>query len=654
VHLEGFAVAVRDAQGDLALLEGVQGELERGEWKLAVARARVGQAPGEVLVVEELTASGHLVGRAPTVRRAAARHGRLTLAAEANEGDDEALARGRTPSRIMALRKRDPGRAAAGSGGREQASARSRLFEAGGEVAMSSFDVVGASADGQHEILKDLAVRLSASEADRARLRIQGKGSGPGEGRVTFDVQWTPGTASVQGEVALDRVSLALFAPALPPLPFFELDRATVSTTLELSAEGADRVSARGELEIRELSFASEGLAKTPVGPIEIAASGVGQWTPARREVALAEGVVRIAGMAVTVEGRAGWPHGGYGVDVSATLGRTPCGNVLRAVPNGLLEELSSLEVEGTLAAKVRIHLDSQNLPATEVDFDIDDRCRFVAVPPLLDVLRFQQPFVHRVLEPDGKIFEMETGPGTAAWTPIELVSPFFVQAVIAHEDGRFFTHRGFAEPEIGVALARNLQARAFKFGASTITMQLVKNLFLHREKLLARKVQEALITWWLEQQIDKRRILELYLNVIEYGPEVYGIRNAALHYFGTIPMNLTPAQSAFLASILPSPKPSHAHYEKGELSAGMKKRMAKFLRHMRARERIDEEALSYGLAELESFRFYRPDQPPPPPPLIRGSAQPLPFDLPSVPSVGDWDTYEPTEVDAEDGSYGD
>src|SRR5690606_13862437 len=124
------------------------------------------------------------------------------------------------------------------------------------------------------------------------------------------------------------------------------------------------------------------------------------------------------------------------------------------------------------------------DLDATKVDFDIDDACKFVGLPPLLDLGRFERPFLHTALEPDGTVSELETGPGTPAWTPIEMVSPFMVQAVVAHEDGRFFSHRGFAEPEIGVALARNLKARAFRFGASTITMQLVKNVFLHRDKL--------------------------------------------------------------------------------------------------------------------------------------------------------------------------
>jgi membrane peptidoglycan carboxypeptidase len=297
------------------------------------------------------------------------------------------------------------------------------------------------------------------------------------------------------------------------------------------------------------------------------------------------------------------------------------------------------------------VHVDATDLDATKVDFDVQDKCQFGALPPLLDLGRFMRPFAHQVQEPDGTLFEMETGPGTPNWTPIEYVSPFFVQAVVAHEDGRFFGHHGFAEPEIGVALSRNLKAKAFKFGASTITMQLVRNVFLHRDKLLARKVQEALIVWWLEQHWDKRRILELYLNVIEYGPAIYGIRNASMHYFGVLPMDLTPAQAGFLACILPSPKSSHVNYEKGALSTSAKNRIANLLKHMQFRERIDAEALAYGLEELEQFRFYNPNQPPPAPPQIRGTAQKPPFNMADT-ILDPWESFLPPDG-SESGGFG-
>jgi hypothetical protein len=122
--------------------------------------------------------------------------------------------------------------------------------------------------------------------------------------------------------------------------------------------------------------------------------------------------------------------------------------------------------------------------------------------------------------------------------------------------------------------------------------------------------------------------------------------------------MNLTPAQAAFLATILPNPKAFHEQYEKGQLSPSMKNRLAVLLKHMRARDRIDDEALAFGLEELQTFAFYAPDRPPPVAPILRGTAQPLPFRTGGL--VDPWEALlqpeEATEEDdgfVEDGSFG-
>src|SRR5690606_7442641 len=147
----------------------------------------------------------------------------------------------------------------------------------------------------------------------------------------------------------------------------------------------------------------------------------------------------------------------------------------------------------------------------------------------------------HEVQEPDGTMFSMTTGPGTANWVSIHAMSPYFIHAVLAHEDAGFFNHTGFSILSVDRALLRTLREGRFVLGASTISMPLAKNLFLNREKTLARKVQEALLTWWLETALTKKKLLELYLNIIEYGPGVYGIRHAARYYFGRDADELSP-----------------------------------------------------------------------------------------------------------------
>ena len=642
VEVRELSARLRDAHGVLLAVDGVRASSDGQVWSAQAAKVELGAAPSDAVQIGGVSASGNIVESRPVLQRASASDGLLRWAPE---GASEAVPT--TLSRVLAFR--DALRSTKTGSSDEGATGARTLWAADARLELKNTRVLDTDAQGkQRAVLENLAMDVQL-EADHA-LRLEGQGRAPDSGSLSWKLRAFPKELRVEGHVALHDVSAALFAPVLPRLPFYELEHTRVRAELDLAGGGLQSVAVQGDLTLTDLTFYSEGLARTPVGPFSLSAKGQGTWTPARRELAITQGTLDVGGVPIALKGVFAWPTGAYRVELDAQLAKRPCAQVLAAVPAGLLDELAGVQLGGDVAGKLFVHVDAEDLDATKVDFDIDDHCSFAAVTPLLDLARFQQPFVHRALEPDGTVFEMETGPGTAAWTPIALISPFMVQAVIAHEDGRFLSHHGFAEPEIAVALTRNLKAHAFRFGASTITMQLVKNVFLHRDKLLARKVQEAFITWWLEQQWDKAHILELYLNVIEYGPAIYGIRNAAWHYFGTIPMNLTPAQSAFLAMVLPNPKVFHEHYDKGQLSSSMKNRTAAFLKHMHERQRIDDEALAYALEELEHFTFYDPDKPPPLAPPVRGSAQPLPFNV-AVPGLDDWDTVQ--SPDAEDGSFG-
>jgi monofunctional biosynthetic peptidoglycan transglycosylase len=140
-------------------------------------------------------------------------------------------------------------------------------------------------------------------------------------------------------------------------------------------------------------------------------------------------------------------------------------------------------------------------------------------------------------------------------WTPYERISPSLVRAVLAGEDSRFFDHAGFDWEEIQKALEKDWEEKQFQRGASTISQQLAKNLFLSTSKNPLRKVHEALITAEMERILGKRRILELYLNVIEWGDGIYGAEAAARHYFGVGASSLSFEQAAFLSAIIPNPR---------------------------------------------------------------------------------------------------
>jgi len=140
-------------------------------------------------------------------------------------------------------------------------------------------------------------------------------------------------------------------------------------------------------------------------------------------------------------------------------------------------------------------------------------------------------------------------------WVPLSRISPSLRHAVVAAEDSSFFTHEGFDWEGIKKAAQYNLEAGEFKRGGSTITQQLAKNLYLSSERSLLRKAREALITRSLEQHLTKERILELYLNVVEWGQGIYGAEAAARHHFKKSAHDLTADEAAWLAAILPSPR---------------------------------------------------------------------------------------------------
>jgi monofunctional biosynthetic peptidoglycan transglycosylase len=164
-------------------------------------------------------------------------------------------------------------------------------------------------------------------------------------------------------------------------------------------------------------------------------------------------------------------------------------------------------------------------------------------------------------------------------WVPYSRISPHLKRAVVAAEDAKFLDHEGFDWEAIQKAMTRNERRGRIVAGASTISQQLAKNLFLSGSRSWVRKGQEAIITWMLETTMSKRRILELYLNFAEWGEGVFGAEAAARHHFGVEAAALSAEQAAWLASILPSPR----RYERGRTTAYIDGRVGTILARMSA-----------------------------------------------------------------------
>lgn len=140
-------------------------------------------------------------------------------------------------------------------------------------------------------------------------------------------------------------------------------------------------------------------------------------------------------------------------------------------------------------------------------------------------------------------------------WVPFSRVSPYMAKAVIIAEDDKFWSHEGFDFEAMQKAVEKDLKAGKFKAGGSTISQQLAKNLYLTPKKSPLRKIKEAIIAWKIERTLSKRRILELYLNVVEWGEGIYGIEAASRHHFGKSASELTAMEAARLATVLPNPR---------------------------------------------------------------------------------------------------
>jgi monofunctional biosynthetic peptidoglycan transglycosylase len=140
-------------------------------------------------------------------------------------------------------------------------------------------------------------------------------------------------------------------------------------------------------------------------------------------------------------------------------------------------------------------------------------------------------------------------------WVSLAQISPYVMKAVIIAEDDKFWSHKGFDLDAIQKAIEKDIEKGKFKFGGSTISQQLVKNLYLTPSKNPLRKAKEAIITWRLEKSLTKRRILELYVNVVEWGEGIFGIEAAAQHYFNKPAIALSPQEAARLAAVLPNPR---------------------------------------------------------------------------------------------------
>jgi hypothetical protein len=235
---------------------------------------------------------------------------------------------------------------------------------------------------------------------------------------------------------------------------------------------------------------------------------------------------------------------------------------------------------------------------AEPASFRVTQKLDFEPPPrPLPALERLRGPFVHEAAAPGGPV-RVEVSPDSPDFVALDDVPPLFVQALLLGEDYGFYGHRGVDLAELPAALITNWRRGGAARGASTITQQLAKNLFLTRDKTVGRKLQELSLALLLESTLDKRRILEIYLNVIEWGPGLYGLRPASRHYFGVEPRELAVKQMAFLVALIPGPRKYQRSFAGGTLSPGFRPLVDNLLAKLRSVDAITEEEYRQASSE--------------------------------------------------------
>jgi hypothetical protein len=442
-------------------------------------------------------------------------------------------------------------------------------------------------------------VKGSVAQGERAGvLAIDLTGGYAGvEGTLWQARGWIdPRTETGTMRIAADRFSFRRIAPVLEGSAVIDYADTTMDAVVELSLDG-DLAQVSGEGSIAGLNLFHPKLTVQPMRGLSGRGALSARYHRARRTLELVEARAATGGVEYILTGtleRSGGlePDGqrrpSRRVSARLVVPRVGCQAMLDSIPPEFVPHLQGFRLKGTFSTDLRVAVDWADLEATTLDGSVGIRgCKVLDAPEDMDVRRLTRSFDHQYEVEEGVWQTMRIGPESSDFVALADVSPHLLNSLMTTEDSAFYKHKGFILREFRTALIKDLEAGYFKYGASSITMQMVKNVLLHRQKTLSRKFQELFLTWYLEQVLDKDRIFEIYVNAIEYGPGLYGIRPAARQYFGKEPRELGPTEAAFFSSILPAPKQRYVQFCKDKVTTWTHNKIQRILELMVKRDRL-------------------------------------------------------------------
>ena len=326
------------------------------------------------------------------------------------------------------------------------------------------------------------------------------------------------------------------------------------------------RLTVRGSLAARGFSLYHPKLAANEIevrrGALDFVA------TLGRGTLALEKGSRLVVNKIVLNPEIAVWLKPSRAINLRVTSDETPANDFFSSLPTGIFDEVRGTQGTGTLTYRLSASLDMANVDSLRFDSSLRGKNFRLTRFGEEDLNKLNTPFIQTVYNDRGdSVRSFAVGPANPDFVPYNEVSPYLIHAITTAEDPRFFAHHGFMEKAFVKSAIQNIKEKRFARGGSTISMQLVKNVFLTRQKTVARKIEEALMVWLIENTglASKQRMFEVYLNIIEWGPSkyrwpsgkrgVYGVKDAALFYYGKRPNELNLPESLYLASIIPKPK---------------------------------------------------------------------------------------------------
>ncbi|MGZ6098583.1 MAG: transglycosylase domain-containing protein [Myxococcaceae bacterium] len=366
----------------------------------------------------------------------------------------------------------------------------------------------------------------------------------------------------------------------------------------------------RGELEVAGridgLFLEGSRLATEPVGPWRLSGAGTVDWDRGSREIRLRDGHIGFGendSLRVNLEGvYEGTRSPRFRAE--ARVDQLRYQDAVDALPPQFSLGNEAPRIPGLLDARIRVSGPVRDPEQWLLDVKLDLTGLRAASKSTPFFLR--GPFIYRPVDSVGHTREISVGPQNPNFVPISDLPRYVSRAVTTSEDAGFWFHPGFDFDEMKESIIDAAEGSRVR-GASTLTQQLAKNLFLSRERTFARKVREALFTVALEASLPKSRLMEIYLNIIEWGPGIYGLGEASRHYFGVNPRSLSVQQAAFLATIIPNPVRYHAMFERGRLPAAWQHKVRNLVRKLETNGIID--ASQAFQAEFTPLKF-RSDRP--------------------------------------------